>query len=127
VHESPALPRPDTRLTGWKEIATYLVKGVRTVQRWEKVYGLPVHRIGEDGGEIIYAFTREIDAWLDEFERRRRSGAIVDEGGSTPAVERPIPGIASTAPQPTCRFPVPTRPIRGSQPGTVDPSAPGSS
>lgn len=81
MHESPALPRPDTRLTGWKEIATYLVKGVRTVQRWEKVYGLPVHRIGEDGGEIIYAFTREIDAWLDEFERRRRSGAIVDEGG----------------------------------------------
>jgi hypothetical protein len=31
------------RLNGWKEIAAYVGKGVRTVQRWEKAHGLPVH------------------------------------------------------------------------------------
>jgi len=40
------------RLNGWKEIALHLGKGTRTVQRWEKLYGLPVHRIGREGGEI---------------------------------------------------------------------------
>ena len=29
-------------LNGWKEIANYLGKGVRTVQRYEREFGLPV-------------------------------------------------------------------------------------
>ena len=45
-------PPPSLRLNGWKEIANRLGKGVRTAQRWEKAYGLPVRRIGRDGGEI---------------------------------------------------------------------------
>lgn len=52
------------RLSGWKEIAGHVGKGVRTVQRWERSYGLPVHRLGNAGGEIIIASKREIDAWL---------------------------------------------------------------
>jgi len=32
------------RLNGWKEIASFLGKGVRTAQRWEKDYGLPFPR-----------------------------------------------------------------------------------
>ena len=52
VPDPPAAPHPGTRLNGWKEIATHLGKGVRTGQRWERVYGLPVHRIGEDGFDI---------------------------------------------------------------------------
>jgi hypothetical protein len=31
-------------LSSWKEIANYLGKGVRTVQRWENELGLPVYR-----------------------------------------------------------------------------------
>ncbi len=41
-----AQQHPDTderRLNGWKEIAAHFGKGVRTVQRWEKALGLPVH------------------------------------------------------------------------------------
>ena len=34
------------RLNGWKEIAVFLGKGVRTVQRWERDHGLPIHRQG---------------------------------------------------------------------------------
>lgn len=30
--------------TSWKEIARYMGKGVRTVQRWEQDFGLPVRK-----------------------------------------------------------------------------------
>jgi hypothetical protein len=51
-------------LTSWKEIAHYLGKGVRTVQRWERLLGLPVRRpMGRMIG-IVLADTREIDAWM---------------------------------------------------------------
>jgi hypothetical protein len=49
-------------LTSWKEIAVYLSKGVRTVQRWERL-GLPVHRPSVDA-HIIIAFPAEIEEWL---------------------------------------------------------------
>lgn len=52
---------PD-QLTGWKEVANYLGKSVRTVQRWERVSGLPVHRV-QPLGEVVYAFRSEIDSW----------------------------------------------------------------
>src|SRR4051812_21902465 len=55
-------------LTSWKEIATYLGKGVRTVQRWEAVLGLPVHRLKE---QRIMAVKKEIDSWLINQERAR--------------------------------------------------------
>jgi predicted DNA-binding transcriptional regulator AlpA len=51
-------------LTSWKEIANYLGKGVRTVQRWEKDFGLPIRRpIGSDKSAIL-ARTRDLDAWI---------------------------------------------------------------
>jgi predicted DNA-binding transcriptional regulator AlpA len=51
-------------LTSWKEIAAYLGKGVRTVQRWEKDFGLPVRRpVGSDKSAII-ARTRDLDTWI---------------------------------------------------------------
>jgi hypothetical protein len=57
-----------TRLDGWKEIASYLGRGVRTVQRWEREFGLPVRRMGADRGESVFAFTGEIDRWLARWE-----------------------------------------------------------
>jgi hypothetical protein len=32
------------RLESWKEIAAYLQRDIRTVQRWERLNGLPVYR-----------------------------------------------------------------------------------
>jgi hypothetical protein len=51
-------------LTSWKEIAQYVGKGVRTVQRWEQELGLPVRRTepGEKGS--VLAVPREIDSWV---------------------------------------------------------------
>jgi tetratricopeptide (TPR) repeat protein len=51
------------RLESWKEIAAYLKREVRTVQRWEKNEGLPVHRHQHDERSTVYAFKTEFDAW----------------------------------------------------------------
>ncbi len=45
-------------------------RGVRTVQRWEKEEGLPVHRQAHAKQGRVYAFRDEIDAW---WESRRVS------------------------------------------------------
>ena len=52
------------RLDTWKEIAVYLDREVRTVQRWEKREGLPVRRHFRVNGGTVYASKKEIDAWL---------------------------------------------------------------
>ena len=51
-------------LTGWKEIANYLGKGVRTVQRYEAELGLPVRRpAGKSCGSVV-ATKAELDGWV---------------------------------------------------------------
>jgi hypothetical protein len=52
-------------LTSWKEIANYLGKGVRTVQRWEIQFGLPVRRPNEKVKGIVHATRQELDRWLE--------------------------------------------------------------
>ena len=51
------------RLESWKKIAAYLRRDVRTVQRWEQTYGLPVHRHQRAQRAIPYAYAKELDAW----------------------------------------------------------------
>jgi hypothetical protein len=51
-------------LTSWKEIAVYLDRDVRTCVRWEKRYGLPVHRLEKDSKAKVFAYKDEIDGWL---------------------------------------------------------------
>ena len=52
------------RLDSWKEIASYLDRDVRTVIRWEKERGLPVHRVPGQKGHGVFALASEVDAWL---------------------------------------------------------------
>ena len=63
-------------LQGWKEIAAYLERDVRTARRWEKTTGLPVRRYREDRRSSVYSFPSEIEAW------QRSRGA--DEGDRMP-------------------------------------------
>src|SRR5262245_33304571 len=60
---------PAERLDSWKEIAAYLKRDVRTLQRWEKEEGLPVHRQPHSKQGSVYAYRPEIDSW---WESRRR-------------------------------------------------------
>ncbi|MCC6392046.1 MAG: PD40 domain-containing protein [Bryobacterales bacterium] len=52
-------------LDSWKEIAGYLGKSVRTVIRWEKSEGLPVHRHQHEKRSSVFAYRGEIDEWWD--------------------------------------------------------------
>jgi Tol biopolymer transport system component len=60
---STSPPPSNERLESWKEIAAYLKKGVRTVQRWERAEGLPVRRLGQDRTGFVFAYKSELDAW----------------------------------------------------------------
>lgn len=51
-------------LSGWKEIANYLGKGVRTVQRYERQMGLPIHRPGGKTSPAVVAVEAELEQWL---------------------------------------------------------------
>jgi hypothetical protein len=51
-------------LDSWKQIAVYLDREVRTVQRWEKNEGLPIHRHIHLKGGTVYALKEEINFWL---------------------------------------------------------------
>ncbi|HZD53437.1 MAG TPA: hypothetical protein VE175_10330 [Woeseiaceae bacterium] len=67
------------RLSSWKEIAAYLKREVRTVQRWEKEEGLPVHRLQHKKQGTVYAYRAELEAWLTK--RRQRDDAKVMKAG----------------------------------------------
>jgi TolB-like protein/Flp pilus assembly protein TadD len=54
------------RLDSWKEIAAYLKKEVRTVQRWEKSFGLPVRRLAQGKTGTVFAYKPDLDAWWQE-------------------------------------------------------------
>ncbi len=51
-------------VSGWKDIANYLGKGVRTVQRYERELSLPVRRPAKKTGGSVIATKPELDAWV---------------------------------------------------------------
>lgn len=59
-------PTASDRLDSWKEIASYLGRDVRTVQRWEKIESLPVRRQQHTRLASVYAYKSELDAWLQQ-------------------------------------------------------------
>ena len=61
-------PQPNSagerrRLDSWKEIASYLGRGIRTVQRWEREEGLPVHRLAHAERGSVFADPTELTEW----------------------------------------------------------------
>lgn len=57
----------------WKEIADYLSAGVRTVQRWESEFKLPVRRPRGTKRSAVLAFSSEIDAWIKALPAAQRA------------------------------------------------------
>jgi tetratricopeptide (TPR) repeat protein len=88
---SPDAGSTEKRLESWKEIAAYLKRDTRTVQRWERSEGLPVHRHFHSRQGTVYAFRAEIEAWWQSRRARldpqssetgsvRESGAVPESG-----------------------------------------------
>ena len=71
VYSHPMAANPGTsknvadRLDSWKEIAAYLRRDVRTVQRWEKKESLPVYRHQHDKLGSVYAYKADLDKWFN--------------------------------------------------------------
>jgi len=67
-------------LESWKDISAHLGRNSRTCQRWEREFGLPVHRLDGSSKSRVYAYKDELDEWLgkrlnDPEIRRRQAGA----------------------------------------------------
>jgi len=79
---------PPAILASWKEIARYLGKGVRTVQRWEREAGLPVHRptATATNKAPVLAYPAELDAWV----RQHRSTTLAKSKDSDELIARAL-------------------------------------
>jgi hypothetical protein len=73
-------------LNGWKEIASELNRGVRTVQRWERTLDLPVHRLGNARGAPVFVFRKELQLWwvktASQDQCFHNSGSHVGQNGT---------------------------------------------
>lgn len=79
------------RLDSWKEIAAYVKRDVRTLQRWEKTAGLPVRRLQKPGLRAVYAYTADLDQWLLD------QGSL-DDTPEPPEAQAPAAPTAVTVP-----------------------------
>jgi tetratricopeptide (TPR) repeat protein len=78
---SGATPRaPVQRLEGWKEIAEFFRRTVRTIQRWERDEELPIRRHLHASGATVYAYRSELADW-----RRLRASAETQGVGAPDA------------------------------------------
>jgi hypothetical protein len=77
-------PANEPRLESWGEIAAYLRRDVRTVQRWERVHGLPVRRLQVGKLATVYAYRSELDKWF--LERQPKPEAEDPHDESIPVI-----------------------------------------
>lgn len=69
----------DAVLNSWKEIAAYMGRGVRTVQRWEQELGLPVRRPRGKERSAVIALKPDLDRWLHNVPQGHPITASADE------------------------------------------------
>ena len=86
---SPRTPQSEDRLDSWKEIAAYLNRDVRTVQRWEKREDMPVHRHLHDRIGSVYASRADLDAWMRS--RNLPSGQENEHNAASPGPPEKAP------------------------------------
>jgi hypothetical protein len=83
-------------LDSWKQIALYLNRDVRTVQRWERFEGLPIQRHRHRRGTSVYAIQQEVDLWRKSRSEKRKPNLRAHScaaSGETPL--NPEPDIPS--------------------------------
>ena len=69
----PEATPPIHVLNSWKEISAFLGRGVRTVQRWERMHKLPIYRVGHGQRSPVFAYTSELSLWLHNISRSQLS------------------------------------------------------
>lgn len=97
-------PKKDI-LQGWKDIAAYVSRDVRTVKRWEKQRGLPVRRMPGAGRANVYALIPDLDSWLSSTGPIDPEAEIQADLADTDETETDTPAIA--APEQPATLPEP--------------------
>jgi predicted DNA-binding transcriptional regulator AlpA len=77
------LVRSSDVLNGWKEIANFLGKGLRTVQRYEREEQLPVHR--PPGRQSVMCTKAELVAWIAASPQRESRAQFSPRNVHAPA------------------------------------------
>jgi tetratricopeptide (TPR) repeat protein len=86
--------KTERRLESWKEIAVFFDRDEKTVRRWEKDLGLPVHRLPGVSKGRVYAFAQELSEWSE----RPRSAKAEAASESDPELELVVAELNSVAP-----------------------------
>ena len=102
----------ERRLESWGEIAAYLRREIRTVQRWEKNLALPIHRLAVGKQSSVYAYPSELDRWYLEREPQDdKDDEFVDDptveakSASAPAADSSTKFVPADVPQPQITTP----------------------
>ena len=96
---SPRADQPEETktLVSWKEVASFLDRAERTVRRWERERGLPVHRVPGGERSSVFAYSSELNSWLlGEQGKVALSTAAehdADEEGALPDAARPVTSL----------------------------------
>jgi tetratricopeptide (TPR) repeat protein len=96
--------KPKLRLETWKEVAAFFGRTERTVKRWEKERGLPIHRLPGASRSRIYAEISELDIWLKGAPTPETDADGDSEDGAEPFLAikpliAPLPQPAPDAPK----------------------------
>jgi len=107
-------PSNERRLESWGEIASYLRREIRTVQRWERKLGLPIHRLAVGKQSSVFAYPSELDKWFKEQERERRLDEKDDDDIEVEPAARTDHGSHPAAlAEPSNGYEVPSHPLPG--------------
>ena len=90
-----SIPAHNQVLNSWKEIARYLERGVRTVQRWETDLALPVRRPRGKKRSAVIAMRSDLDDWLNS-----RPSMQSGNGNNAPGTKPRGPASAMALPIP---------------------------
>ena len=79
-------------LRSWKEISSYAGASVRTLQRWEREFHLPIRRIATKKGSVVFAFRSDLDTW---FRARTQTAemAVRDDHFRMMFMNSPLPSV----------------------------------
>jgi tetratricopeptide (TPR) repeat protein len=114
----------ENRLDSWKEIASFLGRGERTVKRWETERGLPVRRVPGRGRSAVFAYPHELADWL-------KGSQDLDSGPTSVALEaeEELPSALEAASQKALASPTRSSAMQSSaiEPSVTQPLPVGSS
>lgn len=88
------------RLESWKEIAAFLGRDERTVNRWEKELGLPVHRFPGKSKGRVYAFADELSSWMENSSSGRTAEPVRGGTAGVAALAEPDSLLATSVTEP---------------------------